>query len=177
MLYVDNRGSSGLLPRGAYRVGSRWSQRGLKTVFRSPSRELERVVSPVISRVERGDGGKREQGDSGWKSRQGSGNSADTGWSADRQSERGDFRKLARQGNRRAQGKDRMASRGHFQRRPLQGRRAVSEEGRQGLPGRPVADAQMDRPERRREILHRGGTAGLQLELDHARRPQRGRWR
>ena len=58
----------------------------------------------------------------------------------------------------------------------LQDRRAVSEEGRQGLHRRRAADAQMDRPGRGREILDRGGAAGLQLDPDHARRPQR-RWR
>src|SRR5579885_3362108 len=35
--------------------------------------------------VESGDGGKREQGDPGRKSRQGSGDPADPGWPADRQ--------------------------------------------------------------------------------------------
>ena len=38
-----------------------------------------------------------------------------------------------------------------------------------------VADAQMDRPERRREIHHRSGAAGLQFQPHHARRPQRRR--
>ena len=38
-----------------------------------------------------------------------------------------------------------------------------------------LADAQMDRPGRRREILDRGRAAGIQLEPDHARRPQRRR--
>ena len=47
--------------------------------------------------------------------------------------QRRDLGKLARQGDRRAQGKDRVASRGDLQRGPLQGRRAISEEGRQGL--------------------------------------------
>jgi len=37
------------------------------------------------SRVESGDGGKREQGDSGRKPRQGSGDPADAGWAANRQ--------------------------------------------------------------------------------------------
>ena len=87
----------------------------------------------VIFRVESGDGGKREQGNSGRKSRQGSGNPAETGRAADRQSEHRDFRNLARQGYRRAQGKDRVASCRHLQRRALQGRRAISEEGRQGF--------------------------------------------
>ena len=40
-----------------------------------------------------------------------------------------------------------------------------------------AADPQMDRPERRREVLDRGGAAGLQLDADHARWPQRRRWR
>ncbi len=40
-----------------------------------------------------------------------------------------------------------------------------------------AADPQMDRPERRREILDRSGAAGIQLDADHARRPQRRRWR
>ena len=35
---------------------------------------------------------------------------------------------------------------------------------------------QMDRRQWRREILDRGGAAGLQLDADHARRPQRRRW-
>ncbi len=55
----------------------------------------------------------------------------------------------------------------------VQDRRAISEEGRQGLHRGRVADPQMDRPERRREILDRSGAAGLQLDADHARRPQR----
>ena len=38
-----------------------------------------------------------------------------------------------------------------------------------------AADPQMDRPERRREILDRSGAAELQLDADHARRPQRRR--
>ena len=54
-----------------------------------------------------------------------------------------------------------------------QGRRAVSEEGREGLPRRRAADPQMDRQGRRREILDRSGAAGLQLDADHARWPQR----
>ena len=62
-------GSSGLRERGAYRVGSR-------VVPRQTMPELERIAerlaNPVFSRVESGDGGKREQGDSGRKSRQGS---------------------------------------------------------------------------------------------------------
>jgi single-strand DNA-binding protein len=48
--------------------------------------------------VESGDGGKREQGDSGRKPRQGSGNPADTGRAADRQSEHRNVGDLARQG-------------------------------------------------------------------------------
>src|SRR5438477_9836231 len=62
-------GSSGLRERGAYRVGSR-------VVPRQTMPELERIAerlaNPVFSRVESGDGRKREQGDSGRKSRQGS---------------------------------------------------------------------------------------------------------
>src|SRR6476661_931593 len=45
--------------------------------------------------VESGNGGKREQGDPGRKSRQGSGDPADPGRAPDRGSERGDLRKLA----------------------------------------------------------------------------------
>ena len=59
----------------------------------------------------------------------------------------------------------------------LQDRRAVSEEGRQGLHRGRAADPQMDRPERRREILDRSGAAELQLDPDHARWPQRRRRR
>ena len=59
----------------------------------------------------------------------------------------------------------------------LQDRRAIPEEGRQGLHRGRAADPQMDRPGRRREILDRGGAAGLQFGADHARRPQRRRWR
>ena len=64
------------------------------------------------------------------------------------QSPRRDFRKLARQGQRRAQGKDRVAPRRDLQRGPCQDRRAISEEGRQGLHRGPAADAQMAGPER-----------------------------
>ncbi len=40
-----------------------------------------------------------------------------------------------------------------------------------------AADPQMDRPGRRRKILDRSGAAGVQLEPDHARWPQRRRRR
>ena len=164
MLYVDNRGIAGRRGTGE-RIGSvsRWSHRVLKAIP-ALRRTAERPDQSVFSRVESGDGRKREQGHSGRQSRQGSGNPADPGRAADRQSEHRDLRNLARQGHRRAQGKDRMAPRGDLQRRALQDRRAVSEEGRQGLYRRPVADPQMDRPERRREILDRSGAAGLQLD-------------
>ena len=55
----------------------------------------------------------------------------------------------------------------------LQGRRAISEEGRQGVHRGRVADPQMDRSGRRREVLDRSRAAGLQLDADHARRPRR----
>src|SRR5439155_20490134 len=62
-------GSSSSRERGGYRVGSR-------VVPRQTMPELERigerVANQVFSRVESGDGRKREQGDSGRKSRQGS---------------------------------------------------------------------------------------------------------
>src|SRR3954453_10660091 len=86
----------------------------------------QRSINPILrstksfSIVERGDGWKWEQGDSGRQSRQGSGDQANPGWPADRQSERGDVRNLARQGDRRTQGKDRVASRRDFQRGSLQ---------------------------------------------------------
>src|SRR5271169_2975688 len=55
----------------------------------------EARISPV-TRVESGDGRKREQGDSGRKSRQGSRNPAHPGWTADRQSQPRHLRDLAR---------------------------------------------------------------------------------
>jgi single stranded DNA-binding protein len=40
-----------------------------------------------------------------------------------------------------------------------------------------LADPQMDRPVGPGQIFHRSGAAGLQRQSDHARRPQRRRWR
>src|SRR5665647_1952027 len=104
MLYVDNRGIIRWPDRRAYRVGFKVVGAG------NQAQRVSGLASPVFSRVESGDGGKREQGDSGRKPRQGSRDPADAGWAADCQSERGDVRYLARQGDRRAQGKDRVAS-------------------------------------------------------------------
>src|SRR6266404_8999229 len=176
MLYVDNQGiaegTPSLRDLGAYRVAQS-GPKGVLRRYRRSSGQLERPINPVFSRVESGDGRKREQGDSDWQSRGRSGNQTDSGRAADRQSAYRDVRYLARQGDRRAQGKDRVASHGDFQRRLVQDCRAISEEGRQGLYRGPVADPQMDRPERRRKIHHRSGAAELQLDPDHARWPQR----
>ncbi len=105
--------------RRAYRVGfTGGPKRGPEGDPENSSRRLSGSgrVCQYISGVESGDGGKREQGDSGRQSRQGSGNPADPGRAADRQSEHRDLGNLARQGHRRAQGKDRVASRGDLHR-------------------------------------------------------------
>src|SRR5258708_22813483 len=178
MLYVDNQGiaegSPSLRDLGAYRVAQS-GPKGVLRRYRRSSGQLERPINPVFSRVESGDGRKREQGDSDSQSRDRSGNQTDSGRAADRQSAYRYVRYLAGQGDRRAQGKDREASRRDFQRRPVHDRRAISDEGRQGLYRGPVANPQMDRPERRRKILDRSSAAELQLDPDHARWPQR--WR
>ncbi len=68
-----------------------------------------------------------------------------------------------RQDHRRAPRKDRVAPRRDLQRGPVQDRRAVPEEGLQGLSRRRAADPQVAGQGRPRQILDRGGAAGLQF--------------
>ena len=64
-----------------------------------------------------------------------------------------------------------------FNERHRQDRRAILQEGHQGLSRRPVADAQMDRPVRRREIYDRSRAAAFPRRTDAAGFAQRRRRR